>query len=596
MKKAAEKKTKNMKAGAWEVRRLGDGSFRYDDALNEDILNHFITLELLTKEQKQAILKHALDKGINIAEVILSLRILGKTEVARVFADYFKTTHVSLKGIRIEPETAMLIPEEVAKNDGLVAYSEDMKFVYIAMVDPSDVHFIKQIRKRTGKHVVAQYALPSEIRSALKIYAQGTVAGFQQLVAKATENINKLETLSSISSILDTIVLMAYYRKASDIHIEPFENEIRIRFRVDGVLSNVAQLPTHFLDTMVNHIKVLSKLRTDEHNSAQDGRFKIIFDDAVINFRVSILPSYFGEKLVMRLLSSESQELSLTELGYSHRDIEVIERNIRKTQGMNLVTGPTGSGKTTTLYSILSVLNKESVNISTIEDPIEYGIYGLNQVQVNLKTNLNFADGLRALLRQDPDIVMIGEIRDLDTAKISAHASLTGHLILATLHTNSASLAPLRLVQMGLDPYLILSTLNMIVAQRLVRKICQSCISSYRISEKEVATIGERYFRTEREVAIFQDRFAVKDAKGLMLFKGRGCEECDHSGYLDRTVVAEVLEVNQIIRDLIVNEASREEIESAALKNGMRSMLEDGLDKVFDGHTTLEELFRVINQ
>ena len=389
---------------------------------------------------------------------------------------------------------------------------------------------------------------------------------------------------------------MAYYRDASDIHIEPFEGEIRIRLRVDGVLKNIATLPLHFMDTMVNHVKVLSKLRTDEHNSAQDGRFKVTYDNSSINFRVSILPSYYGEKMVLRLLSSESQESSLEELGYSKSDIAKIQRNIEKTQGMNLVTGPTGSGKTTTLYSLLSNLNSEEVNISTIEDPIEYGLYGMNQVQVNLKTNLTFADGLRSLLRQDPDIIMIGEIRDLETAKISAHASLTGHLIFATLHTSNAALAPLRMIQMGLDPYMIVSTLNLIIAQRLVRTICTSCRGTYQLSEAELKSIEEKFFSSKEEVDLFREKFVTAEGTSPRLYKGKGCEECSLSGFKGRTVVAEVMELNQALKDLIVSEASRKEIEAEAQKNGMTSMLEDGLTKVLEGRTTLEELLRVINQ
>jgi len=480
--------------------------------------------------------------------------------------------------------------------EGAIIYDEDENGVSIAMINPFDHHFLHLLEKKIGKKVSARYSTPAEIEDAQKIYRQDTLGGMQHLIAKATDDIGKLDTLNSISSIFDTMILMAYYRDASDIHIEPFETEIRIRLRVDGVLTNVAKLPLRFLDTMVNHVKVLSKLRTDEHNSAQDGRFKTNFENTVINFRVSILPSYYGEKMVLRLLSSESQELSLEELGYSEKDIRLIEENIHKTQGINLVTGPTGSGKTTTLYSLLTQLNQEEVNISTIEDPIEYGLYGMNQVQVNLKTNLNFADGLRSLLRQDPDIIMIGEIRDLDTAKISAHASLTGHLIFATLHTSNAALAPLRMVQMGLDPYMIVSTMNLIIAQRLVRTICDSCKLTYNLTKPEIKEIGEKYFRTEREIALFTERFTTEKGKRLRLFKGSGCDECGKSGFRGRTVVAEVMELNQEMRDLIAKQASQEMIEEVAIENGMTTMLEDGLDKVFNGNTTLEELFRVLNQ
>ena len=580
----------------WTVRHVGDEGGYYDDGLNQDILDYLERLELISLEQRKKIQDYCRDKGLNIADVIVKLDIMKKFEVGRAFADFFNTSYVDLKHKRISPEDAQLVPEEVARYKGVIVYDSDEKTVMVAMINPTDRHFIHLLEKKIGKKAEVRYSTPSEIEGVHRIYKQDVFSSFQYLVAKASDDIDRLENLKSISSIFDTIILMAYYRETSDIHIEPFENEIRIRFRIDGVLSNITKLPLRFLDTMVNHVKVLAKLRTDEHNSAQDGRFKVNYDSAVINFRVSVMPSYYGEKIVLRLLSSESQEVSLRELGYNEHDIEVIERNIHKTQGMNLVTGPTGSGKTTTLYSLLTELNDEYVNISTIEDPIEYGLYGINQVQVNSKTNLTFADGLRSLLRQDPDIMMIGEIRDLDTAKISTHASLTGHLILATLHTSNASLAPLRLIQMGLDPYMIVSTLNLIVAQRLVRTICPSCMVTYSLTKAEIKDIGEKYFRTYRELAIFEELFKTEKGKRLRLFKGNGCEECGQSGFRGRTVVAEVMEVNQELRNLIIQEVSEDEIEAVAIKNGMRTMLEDGLYKVFEGKTTLSELLRVINQ
>lgn len=595
-KQETESSLESHETNGWVIRHLDSESAHYDDSLNQKMLDYLDGLGLITNEQKTAIIGAYRNSGENVIDVISQLDIMKVDEIGRAIAEYFNVSYANLKNLRVSPETVLLIPEEVSKNEGALSYAEDKNGIYVAMVNPSDQHLLHLLEKKTGKKTIAQFSTPAQIRSVQQIYRQDNMKGFQHLIDRATENIDKLATLNNISTIFDTVVLMAYYRGASDIHIEPFEDEIRIRLRVDGVLSNIAKLPTSFLDTMVNHVKVLSKLRTDEHNSSQDGRFKITSGNAAINFRVSILPSYYGEKVVLRLLSSESQEMSLEELGYSKADIKVIESNIHKTQGMNLITGPTGSGKTTTLYSLLSELNKDEVNISTIEDPIEYGLYGMTQVQVNLKTNLTFSDGLRSLLRQDPDIMMIGEIRDLDTAKISAHASLTGHLILATLHTSNAALAPLRLVQMGLDPYLIISTLNLIVAQRLTRAICTSCMVTYVLSSAEINDIESKYFTKEHEQAIFKSRFKLKNGRTLRLYKGNGCEECGNSGYRGRTVVAEVMEINQVIRDLILSEASREEIEKAAVKNGMTTMLEDGLAKVFDGRTTLEELFRVLNQ
>lgn len=580
----------------WTVRHFGTNGNQYDEKLNESILNHLNELGLLASEQVKQVLDYHRKNGENVIDAIVRLDIMKIFEVGRAVADYFGVSYVNIKNTRVSSDITLLIPEEVAKNEGVLAYKDDENGIYVAMLNPTDHHFLHLLEKKTGRKIIAQYSTPGEIFDAQQIYKQDSLRGFQRLIERAAEDIDKLSTLNNISTIFDTIVLMAYYRNASDIHIEPFENEIRIRLRIDGVLGNVATLPMHFLETMVNHVKVLSKLRTDEHSSAQDGRFKVTYDNSVINFRVSILPSYYGEKMVLRLLSSESQEMTLEELGYSPKDVEVVQKAIQKTQGMILITGPTGSGKTTTLYSLLTVLNREHVNISTIEDPIEYGLYGLNQVQVNPKTNLTFADGLRSLLRQDPDIIMIGEIRDLDTAKISAHASLTGHLIFSTLHTSSAALAPLRLIQMGLDPYSIVSTLNLIIAQRLTRTICNACRVTYQLTEAELKEIEEQFINTKEQLEIFRKRFHASGERALRLYRGKGCKECGDSGFKGRTVVAEVMEVNKTIRDLIVAEASQEEIEAAAIANGMTTILEDGLNKVFEGKTTLNEFFRVINQ
>ena len=583
-------------APQWTIKHLGEEAAHYNDALNQKILKHLVKLGLLTAEQTKLVLDLHQKKAENILDAIIELEIMKSNDLGRAVAEYFSVPYVNLKNTRVSPDAALLVPEEVSKSEGVLSYTEDQTNIFVAMVNPSNQHFLHMLEKKTGKKAMPHFTTPAEIRSAQQIYRQDTLKGFQYLIDRATENIGKLETLNNISSIFDTVVLMAYYRNASDIHIEPFENEIRIRLRVDGVLNNVAQLPIHFLETMVNHVKVLSKLRTDEHNSSQDGRFKVTYNNATINFRVSILPSYYGEKMVLRLLSSESQQLSLEDLGYSAAEIDLISKNIQKTQGMVLITGPTGSGKTTTLYSMLSNLNQEGVNISTIEDPIEYGLYGVNQVQVNAKTNLTFADGLRSLLRQDPDILMIGEIRDLDTAKISAHSALTGHLILSTLHTSSAALAPLRLIKMGLDPYSIVSTLNIIIAQRLTRTVCNACRVTYQVSAAEIKEIEDKFISSDHDRDIFSKNFHAKKNSSLRLFKGKGCDECGGSGFKGRTVVAEAMEMTNELRDLIVKEASQDEIENAAIENGMVTMLEDGLNKVFEGKTTLEELFRVINQ
>jgi len=581
------------KVSDWIVRHFEESMSSYDEELNKKVLMHLKKLGLIHDDNIEAILKDHIKTGNNIADIILTKKLLKKDELGQAISDYFKTTYVSLKSRRIHFETITIIPEDEAKDKGVIAYDQDDKKLYLAMVNPFDTEFIEHITERTHKKIDVHYTTPVDVRKALQTYQQNSGEGIDHLIEKASGNIQNLSSLSSISTIFDTLVLMAYTRNASDIHIEPFEDEIIVRFRVDGMLSNVTSLPTGFLETLINHVKVLSKLRTDEHTSAQDGRFKTTYDTTVINFRVSILPTYYGEKIVLRLLTSETQELTLEELGYNKIDRAVIERNMEKTNGLVLVTGPTGSGKTTTLYAMLKELNREEVNISTIEDPIEYGLKGMNQVQVNPNTNLTYTDGLKSLLRQDPDILMVGEIRDMDTAKIVVHASLTGHLVFSTLHTNSASLAPVRLIQMGLDPYLIVSTLNVIVAQRLVRRICEHCKISYKLTKKELAEIKARFLHDEAEVKLFESHIPDDSAR---FFKGKGCDKCGNTGYAGRTVVAEVLELNAELRNMITKQTNQDLIEAAAIQNGMIRMLEDGLIKVVSGKTTLDELFRVLNQ
>jgi type II secretory ATPase GspE/PulE/Tfp pilus assembly ATPase PilB-like protein len=577
----------------WKIRHIEEEAGHYTNELNEKILSYLLSLELITEDQKKRIQDEHSQNPNNIVDIILDENILKEDEAGNAIANFFSCNYLTLRDTRIDVESLNNLPEEVAKNEMAIVFKEDDDFVHIAMLNPHDQHFLHLLEKKTGKKTKAYYSTPRQVRTAFKNYNRALSENINHLVAQASFNIERLENLDNISSIFDTLILMAYDRSASDIHIEPYEDAIRIRFRVDGVLGTITELPYRFLETMVNHVKVLSKLRTDEHNSAQDGRFNITYDQTRIHLRVSILPTHFGEKVVMRLLPVEAQELTLTDLGYLEGDRNLIEKQSEKSNGIILVTGPTGSGKTTTLYSLIKRLNQEGINISTIEDPIEYGIRGINQVQVNPKTNLTFAEGLKSLLRQDPDILMVGEIRDEETSKISMNASLTGHLVLSTLHTNSASLAPLRMIQMGVDPYLIVSTVNLIIAQRLLRKICPHCKYSEKVKQSELKELKEQFMISDEHKELFDKYIGKKDTR---LFKGKGCKKCGETGFRGRTVIAEVLKMKNNIRELIAEEASESEIRKTAEKNGMTAMIEDGFQKVLNGVTTLEELFRVVNQ
>lgn len=390
----------------------------------------------------------------------------------------------------------------------------------------------------------------------------------------------------SIIGLVDALIEYAYQSRASDVHIQPFEDEIKVRLRVDGILHDIFVLSKEIQSEVITRIKVLADLRTDEHQAAQDGRFKISQKKTEDGFdvRVSIIPTYYGENAVLRILAEQSQIFNLKGLGFKPDDLVKTEQAAKKPYGMILATGPTGCGKTTTLYTILKTLNSRDVSIITIEDPIEYSIEGISQIQANIKTGLTFATGLRSILRQDPNILMVGEIRDEETASIAVNAALTGHLLLSTLHTNDAATALPRLIDLGVQPFLITSTVNVIIAQRLVRMICEECRTGRTLSEDEAKSLAE----TIPQI--------TKGKLYKKFFVGRGCKKCFQSGYYSRIGIHEVLEINDEIRSMIMRRANASEIKAAAVKMGMTTMFEDGFQKALNGITTLEEILRVIHE
>jgi len=372
------------------------------------------------------------------------------------------------------------------------------------------------------------------------------------------------------------------------VHVEPREKELLVRYRIDGILHDVVSLPRELLNPVVTRIKILSKMRTDEHYAAQDGKFQEIIDGERIDVRVSALPVVDGEKIVMRLLAEKGKRYDLADLGLAAKDEKKLQRHIQKSFGMILATGPTGSGKTTTMYSVLKILNTRDVNIATIEDPIEYAMEGVNQIQVNIKTGLTFASGLRSIVRQDPDIIMVGEIRDEETAGIAVNSAMTGHLVLSTLHTNDAATTLPRFRDMKIEPFLIASTINVIIAQRLVRKICSRCITSYDVTRSELENVFP---------AVAVERFFKKrQGDRVRVYKGKGCDKCGHTGYIGRIGIFELLEVTDNIRDLIMADANAKVIRQRAIDNGMTTMLEDGVRKIMTGVTTVDEVLRVAGE
>ena len=388
----------------------------------------------------------------------------------------------------------------------------------------------------------------------------------------------------SIISLVDALIEEAHVLRASDLHIDPLEKEVKVRLRIDGVLQDAHSLPKDIHSQIITRIKVLAGLRLDEHQAPQDGRFRIILNNIFIDIRVSISPTYHGENAVMRILAERAENLTLESLGLRMEDRERVEKASRNPYGMILATGPTGSGKTTTLYTILKKLHTKEVSIITIEDPVEYSIEGINQMQVNPRAGLTFANGLRSMLRQDPDIIMVGEVRDSETAGLAVNTALTGHLVLSTLHTNDAATTLARLIDLGLEPYLITATVNLVIGQRLVRKICDECKTKRKLSKAEEANL--------REMKLLPKELLADGT----VWHGKGCENCVGSGYRGRIGIYEIMEITDEIREAMLLRKSSNEIKKLAQNAGMKTMVEDGFAKAFKGVTTIEEVLRVIHE
>ncbi len=392
------------------------------------------------------------------------------------------------------------------------------------------------------------------------------------------------QPIISIIALVDALVEEAHSLRASDVHIDPKEREVRVRMRIDGVLQDAYALPKEIQQEVVTRIKVLSGLRTDDHQTSQDGRFRLVFTEgSPIDIRVSIAPTYYGENAVLRLLAEHAEKFTLAMLGFNEEDRKKVEHAATKPYGMILSTGPTGSGKTTTLYTIVKQLNTKEISIITIEDPIEYAIAGINQIQVNAQSGLTFANGLRSILRQDPDIIMVGEIRDTETASIAVNTALTGHLVLSTLHTNDAATTLPRFLDLAIEPYLIAATVNIVIGQRLVRKICDSCKEKHILSAEEEKNLSH--------MTGIQSFYNVKN-----LWRGKGCDTCNMSGYRGRIGIYEVMPIDDAIREAMLKKYSSADIKKIAVENGMKTMVEDGFEKAARGITTLEEILRVIHE
>ncbi len=561
----------------------------------------------LTKAEKESA-----ESGISVGKILVNKGSLTEDDLRRMQAYILGIPFVDLKGLRIDFEVLSLIPEPIARNNNIIAFRKVGDTLEVAMLDTEDLAAIDFIRKKTGLKILPRLTDTESVKSALLNYQKSLKAEFGDIIQKeantlksisdkvgedmvSESELKKLAEDVPVVRIVDTLLKHAIIQNASDIHIEPMENQVLVRYRIDGLLHDAMVLPKNVANGITARIKVLSNLKLDEKRIPQDGRFKIDMNEEKVSFRISTLPVYYGEKIVMRLLREGASGFTLEGLGFHGDGLEKLHKATRLTTGMILTTGPTGSGKTTTLYTMLDIVNQPDVNISTIEDPIEYQMKRVNQTQVKPEIGFTFATGLRTLVRQDPDIIMVGEIRDTETAALAVNAALTGHLVLSTLHTNSAAGTIARLIDMKIEPFLLTSTLSVIVAQRLIRRLADSK-EKYFLTKEELGQLEkivdlDLILRTLKEEKIV-DKGASWEKMPMYKPKPGGDTE---DGYRSRIGIHEVLRVTPAIKDLIMKNATTQEVEDCAKKEGMLTMLEDGVFKAVQGITTIEEVLRVVS-
>jgi type IV pilus assembly protein PilB len=554
--------------------------------------------ELLVREKLISLqqLRQAQDEqrksGSNLGQVLTKLGFLSDGEIANFLAAQYHVPVVNLEEHEFDPEVLKLVPRDVCEKQKIIPVFRSGSALVVAMADPTNLHAIDDIKFLSGYNVEPRVAAEGSIMAAIdRAYSMGPsydemlaeFADEQVEVATELDDVNALELEKAaegapVVRLVNAILLNAIKKRASDIHVEPYEKKLRVRYRIDGVLVEEMQPPLKLKNAIASRIKIMSSLDIAERRLPQDGRIKLkLGQGKEMDFRVSVLPTIWGEKIVMRLLDKSNLQLDMTKLGFDKKPLEDFKWAIDQPWGMVLVTGPTGSGKTTTLYSALSELNKVGVNISTAEDPVEYNLHGINQVQMHDEIGLNFAAGLRSFLRQDPDIIMVGEIRDFETAEIAVKAALTGHMVLSTLHTNDAPSTISRLLNMGIEPFLITASVNLVLAQRLARKICADCKAPHKVDPQVLADFG----------------FTEKQIAGAKLMKGAGCKTCNGSGYKGRVALYEVMRFTDSLKELVLQGASTAELKAGAIKNGMLTLRMAGIEKVLAGVTTTEEVGRV---
>jgi type IV pilus assembly protein PilB len=594
---------------------------RISDQLLRDLLSK---AGKATPEQLEQLAAEQGKSNRPLQDLALQHELISDVDLTKLYAEHSGIEFVSINAKELLKETVSALPERIARQYNAVVFKVDENGTkHIAMEDPEDMQAIDFIQKYIGAKFQLYLATKENILMSLESYRDGVASELDKVIevqaeeAPATEQQVRKEDLAEDSPIAQTVNLILEYAirsGASDIHIEPRDDMVQIRYRIDGVLQEANRVPKNVMSALVSRIKILSNLKIDEHRAPQDGRFKILISGKRYAFRVSTLPITTGEKVVMRILDEGGHALSLEDLGYWGTALSRINEAIVQPHGMILVTGPTGSGKSTSLFSVLSLLNNPTVNISTVEDPVEYRIPGANQTQVNPVAGMTFTSGLRALLRQDPNIIMVGEIRDSETADLAIQAALTGHLVFSTLHTNNAATCLPRLLEMGIEPFLIASTVRVVVGQRLVRKLCASCKQSYKPQEEElkelirVFNIDAASFNHLHELEVVAAKAGIGKEAGEDLSSTEsslnrlwrapegGCNDCGKTGYKGRVGIYEVLSNTSEVQKLIVGNATSAVIQDQAIKEGMNTMQVDGLIKAFRGQTSIEEILRVTRE
>lgn len=518
------------------------------------------------------------DDEINEFE-LLQMPYFDENKFAKICSEKFNVTFIDLRNAKVPTDTLSLLKKRLVIKYRSIPIQKTGTKVTLATFDPSVIaeanKELSDVFKKQTEFILTNISSWRKLFSGIKDSVDDLINNIQEVTASTAveENIKAEDISDDVVTFVNRLLAEAFVKKASDIHVEPYEKVFRVRFRIDGNLVEVAQPPKSMMAPVLSRLKIMSQMDISEKRKPQDGRIKLLIGSNPIDYRVSSLPTLFGEKIVLRLLDSSNLQLDMTKLGFEQKQLDVFKEGIHRPFGMCLVTGPTGSGKTTTLYSAIADLNTPDNNISTAEDPVEFNLEGINQVNVRKEVGLTFATALKAFLRQDPDIIMVGEIRDLEVGEIAVEAALTGHLVLSTLHTNDAPATVTRLLNMGIEPFLVVAALNVIVAQRLCRKICINCREEKRVSPEELVACG----------------FAPASAERIKVYHGKGCETCNNTGYKGRVAIYEVLSVTPKIRELILRNASSDDIKKQAIRDGMKTLRMSALTKVAQGLTTLEE-------